>query len=87
MTASKFQEVHGAWLASIISDPKGQALLNTLVNFQPAYPRSDSPHLFGQGIGQREGFEICMKALVALSMSPKIQTEVEANYGVPDAKK
>lgn len=87
MTPAQFQEAHGAWLKSMLNDPKGQAMINTLVSFQPLYPKSEVPHLFGQGVGQREGFEICIKAIVSLSNAPKIKNEVEANYGVPDAKK
>lgn len=87
MTPAQFQEAHGPWLKSILSDPKGQALINTLVAFQPLYPKNELPHLFAQAIGQREGFEICLKAFVSLSNAPKIQTEVEANYGVPEVKK
>lgn len=82
MTPKQFQDVHGPWLASILSDPKGQALLGVLASLQPPFPESEIPHLFAKGLGKREGFESCIKTIVALSIPPKIQSEVEADYGI-----
>lgn len=88
MTASQYQisplrEKHEAYLNS----PEGRGALNALGSLNPPFPTSECPHLFAKQVGQREGFELCMKLLVALATAPKIQTEVEANYGVPEAKK
>lgn len=88
MTPSQYQlsplrEKHELYLKS----NEGREFLNTLGSLNPAFPTSECPHLFAKGVGLREGFELCMRAIVSLSIAPKIQTEVEANYGVPDAKK
>lgn len=87
MTPAQFQEAHGAWLKEIITSPKGQLFFSTLMAYQPSFSKSDIPHLFANAVGQREGFELCLKSIGLLSNAPKIQTEVEANYGVPEVKK
>lgn len=83
MTPKQFQETHGDWLKSVIQDPKGQMLLSVMASMQPAFPSSDSSILFAQSTGKREGYESCLKMLILLSNPPKVQTEIEATYGVP----
>lgn len=86
MTITQFQQAHGDWLKSILSDPKGQSLLNVLASLQPLFPTSEVPHLFAKGIGEREGFERCIKALIQLSSAPRVPTEIEQNYGVSEPR-
>lgn len=87
MTPKQFTESsNGEWLRAIIADPKGQALINTLTYYQPPFSVSEVPHIFAFQTGERKGFETCLKALVILSTPPKVQTEIEATYGVADVK-
>ena len=86
MTIPQFQQAHGDWLKTILNDPKGQALLNVLASLQPLFPTSEVPHLFAEGVGERAGYEKCIKVLVMLSAAPRVQAEVEADYGVKEPK-
>ena len=84
MTPAQFQQGHGEWLKSVLMDPKGQALMNALTAFQPAFSRNEVPHLYARENGMREGFEQCIRAMVMLSTPVKPKQEVEANYGIKD---
>lgn len=88
MTTKQFQDSSfGAEWKAFLATPAGQALINVGASLQPPFPTSEVPHLFAQAVGKREGFEQCIKNLVALSMAPKIQNEVEANYGIQEKPK
>lgn len=84
MKVGQFQQVNGEWLKSILNDPKGQALLAALSSMQPPFPTSESVHIFAKEAGKREGFEQCLKSLIALCNVRDVRKEPEANYGVPD---
>lgn len=87
MTQKQYQEVHGEALRLFLATAAGQALFNTVSSFNPIFSVNETPHLFAKELGKREGFELCLKSIISLSMHPKTQTEPEANYGIPDAKK
>lgn len=87
MKPQQFQEVHGEALRLFIASAAGQALLTTVSAFNPSFSINETLHLFAKDIGKREGFELCLKAIMSLSMHPRTQIEPEANYGIPDAKK
>lgn len=86
MKPQQFQEVHGEPLRAFLDSTPGKALFNVLAYLQPLYPTSEVLHLFAKGIGQREGFEHCLRTIVMLSQPPKLNIEPEANYGIPDKK-
>lgn len=87
MTPQQFQKsTHREKLETFIKSPEGQAALNALSTFNPPFSTNENPHLFAKAVGQREGFELCMRAFILLSTIPKIHSEVEANYQVEDKK-
>lgn len=86
MKPQQFQEMHGEALRLYLASASGQALLPTVSAFNPSFSINETPHLFAKEIGKREGFELCLKAIMSLCTAPKVQTEIEATYGIPNVK-
>ena len=87
MTVADFQKTRGPWLKTILTSTEGTDLLNALNSLKPALPDSfPTEHSMTRGYAKIEGYELCLRHMVALTMIPKPSSQPEANYGVPDKK-
>ena len=86
MTAIEFQSAHSGELQQVLQSPMGKDLLVVLHSLRPPYESPVHEHLF---IANREkvvGYELCLRNVLGLANPPKIVSQPEANYGVPDKK-
>lgn len=87
MTPVEFQTNHSGDLRAFLDTNLGKEFLALLNGLRPAYEFPIHEHLM---IANREairGYEMCLRNIVALTMPPKVVTQPEANYGVPDKTK
>lgn len=87
MTVADFQKARGPELKTFLLSPLGADLLNALNSLKPALQDSfPSEHAMTRGYAKIEGYELCLRHIVALTMIPKPSSQPEADYGVPDRK-
>lgn len=86
MTVQEFQANHSGDLKRWLETPAGQAFFNLLNSMRPPYEFPMQEHLLIENRGVVRGYEMCLRNTIVLTMPPKIVTQPEANYGVPDHK-
>lgn len=84
MTRQQFVDKHGEALKIFLNSECGIASLTFLNGMKPIYEFSKEPHLFAENRGATRGYELCLRNLISLSLLPKSNEEIEADYGVPD---
>jgi hypothetical protein len=85
MTPTEFQQNHSGDLKAVLDTPMGKELFNVLAALRPQMPDSfPNEHSMLRAYAKIEGYEMCVRCIVSLTLSPKVQIQPEANYGVPD---
>lgn len=84
MTKIEFQVNRSGELKKIFESQFGAELINVLGNRCPAYDASEHEHLFINNRGKIEGYNLCIRELLSLSIAPQPTSQPEANYGIPD---
>lgn len=87
MNRDQFQKQFSADLKKFLDSPCGQASLNALSNLRPPYEFKEQEHLLIENRGAIRGYEMCLRNMIALTIQLPQITEVQADYGVPDAPK
>ena len=87
MTVADFQKTRGPELKKFLLSPAGVDFMNAINSLKPALQDSfPSEHAMTRAYAKIEGYELCMRHMVALTMVAKPASQPEANYGVPDKK-
>lgn len=85
MTPSEFQINHGSELEKFLRTPLGKEFFNTINALVPVMPDSfPNEHSMLRSYAKIEGYQTCLRNMIALTMIPKTTVQPEANYGVPD---
>jgi len=86
MTAVEFQSSHSGDLKLFLDSPAGKEFFTILNGLRPTYEFPVHEHLMMANREAIRGYEMCLRNILGLTMPPKITTQPEANYGVPDRK-
>lgn len=85
MTATEFRSSpYSAEWNKFLQTQAGKEFLGVLHGLRPGYESSPHEVVFIENRGAIRGYELCVLNAVALASPPKIITQPEANYGVPD---
>lgn len=86
MTVAEFQAHRSGELKVFFDSPLGKEFLTVLNGLRPQWESPNEQHLLLANSQQIRGYETCLRNIVALMMPPKVVSQPEANYGVPDRK-
>lgn len=87
MTAEEFQIKNSAWLKTVLTSNEGQMFLAVLHGIRPPYVDHKEPHLYAGSRDKIQGYELCLRNIVALMSPPKpVINQPKANYQVEDPK-
>lgn len=86
MTATEFQINYGPELKKFFETPVGKEFITLLNGLRPGYEFPVHDHLLIENRGMVRGYELCLRNIIGLTMPPKVTSQPEANYGVPDRK-
>lgn len=86
MTLKDYQITHGETLRLFLETQAGRDLLPTLGALSPQYEAFKEEHLFIDNRGSIKGYAIAIRNIMSLTFVPKISSEPEINYGVPENK-
>lgn len=87
MTPIEFQSAHAGKLKEILDSNFGKDFLLIIQALKPAYEFPIHEHLMLANRESIRGYEMCLRNIVALSFPPKMVSQPEANYGVPELEK
>lgn len=87
MTPAEFQSNHSGDLKKFFETNLGKEFISLLNGLRPAIGESfPNAETMIRSYAKVEGYELCLRNIVALTMPPKVVTQPEANYGVPETK-
>lgn len=88
MTPTEYQAAHSGKLKEFLDSKPGKDFLMMLQALRPVMPESfPSEHGMIRTYARIEGYDGCLRNLIALALPPKQHSEIEANYGVTEKNK
>lgn len=85
MTTKEYQENYSGELRKFYDTNCGKELLGQISGLRPPLKESFSTeHDMIRAYGKIEGYEMCLRNLIALSLPAKNNDQPVANYGVDD---
>lgn len=87
MTPVEFQSNHSGELKAFFETNLGKEFISLLNGMRPTVSESfPNEASMIRNYAKIEGYELCLRSIVVLTMKPKAVSQPEANYGVPDKK-
>lgn len=87
MNATQFQNKYAGELKAFFETSLGKNLLGTLNGLRPLHEVNPVPeHILLKTYAKIEGYELCLRNIVGLTMLPIEQKPIEADYGVKEPK-
>lgn len=87
MNPNEFRSAYSGELKKFFESQMGRELIILLNGLRPQLPSSFSTeHSMTRAYANAEGYEICLRTMIALAMPARVASEPEINYGVADPK-
>lgn len=87
MNPTEFKSAYSGDLKKFFESPMGREFITLINGLRPQLPQSfQTEHAMVRAYANAEGYETCLRTMVSLAMPPKVVSEPEVNYGVPDPK-